>query len=519
MASRALNGRRHQALLAGSTALLAGVLALTAGEASGAPGDLDPGFGGSSHGRVLFDLGGSGFLTDLAVQPGGGIITVGYRGSADVDAVVTRFHGDGRHDARFGVVRLPGRIDATEKAQSVVVQPDGKIVVAGSVTDSLSGLSSMAVWRLKPSGAIDTSFGTDGLVEVSGGVASVEAAFDVALDPTGKIVVAGVNVGVDADIAVVRLRSSGALDPTFNVGTPLTLGNPGLDVARAVAVQSDGKLVVAGSYAGVPGNAVLRITPGSSSAAAAPEFVAGVFGTLASNMTDVAVTPSGRILALMAVPSPSTPGATDASVVRLTSTGALDSSFGSGTGAVIDIPGTSTAPETLALLPHGGVVVTGSTSAEPFVAKVRSDGEPALGMGPGGVRRIKANGNAPAVATMPDGRIVVGGDTGGQNYLVRLVGDLVRPSCAGQKSTIVGTRTADRLVGTRRADVISGLGGGDTVTGLGRGDIVCGGPGNDHIRGGRGADRLYGQTGRDTLIGGPGPDTLSGGPGRDDVTP
>jgi Ca2+-binding RTX toxin-like protein len=110
-----------------------------------------------------------------------------------------------------------------------------------------------------------------------------------------------------------------------------------------------------------------------------------------------------------------------------------------------------------------------------------------------------------------------------------------RPTCQGDKATILGTRGADVLIGTPRADVIVASGGNDTIRGRGGDDLVCagsggdhvhglagddriyGGPGPDHLLGGAGDDRLAGQAGNDTLDGGPGLDRLLGGPGRNVV--
>jgi uncharacterized delta-60 repeat protein len=504
---------------AGITAVRAGVLAtvMAAGVPAAvfaSPGDLDAGFGGARHGGVVFDM---GLLTGTAVQPNGGIVTVGYTdAAANVDAVAARFHADGTRDSRFGTVKLPpGPVDGIETARAAVAQPDGKVVVVGSVNDN-SGLNDVGVWRIMPSGHPDTSFGGDGFVEI-GTATTSEAAFAVALDPKGRILVAGVRVtGTDADVAVARLTPGGGLDPGFNQGTVFVVAHPGLDVARAVTVESGGEMVVAGAFAGVSGNAVLRVTPGGSSAPASVDTITGVPGTLATDRTDVAVTGDGHILVLDGVPSATTPGERDTTVVRLTSTGVVDPTFGSSTGAAIDIPGTTTVPGALTVLPRGGVAVVGSTNDHTtFVAKLHNTGSPADAMGPGGVRTLPVGGDLADVAALTDGRIIAAGNAGTKNVVLRLLGDLKPPSCGGEQATIVGTKTADKLVGTSRPDVIAGLGGGDTITGLGKGDVICGGHGNDTLKGGAGRDTLYGQTGRDKLLGGPGHDELRGGPGHD----
>jgi hypothetical protein len=90
-----------------------------------------------------------------------------------------------------------------------------------------------------------------------------------------------------------------------------------------------------------------------------------------------------------------------------------------------------------------------------------------------------------------------------------------RPTCFGQRATIVGTNGNDTLVGTKHRDVIVGLRGKDRIFGRGGDDLLCGGAGADEIRGGGGADRIDGGKGDDQIRGGKGADSLQGGPGND----
>jgi len=500
---------------------LAVVLAMP-GTGHSAPGDLDLGFGGSSHGRVTFDL---GAVTGLAVQPNGGIVVVADSPDATgVQAKARRFTADGRRDGDFGTTTLPTGLGAVALATAAVSQPDGRVIVVGTVPDA-GGSNDIAVWRITRSGALDTSFGGDGLVQL--GTAGSDTASDVALDAQGRTVVVGTSDNGDPDIAAARLTPGGAPDPTFNAGRMLVLPNPGLDSAGAVALQSDGQIVVGGLDHGIQGNAVLRITPGDAATPAAldksfggGDGVADVAGAIPTNSPDVAITSNGNILVLEAEASTSGAlGDIDASVVQLDGAGVVDKVFGAadGTGARIAVPDVNTvAASALTVMPNGGVVVAGAVldaGQRAFVAKFRSSGRPDVRMGTGGVRMLRADEGLAAVTALVDGRIVATGNVGADgvhNVLYRLRGDLRAPLCGGTKATIVGTRASDRLVGTRHPDVIAGLGSGDTITGLGKDDVICGGRGSDHLLGGRGNDRL---------IGGPGRDSLRGGPGRDLETP
>jgi uncharacterized delta-60 repeat protein len=302
-----------------------GLVMTAGGTAWAATGDADPGFGGALHGNVRFGLGLPGVvLSGLAVQSGGGIVSVGtVPVGATEDAMAYRLHADGTTDSRSGRVRLPAPRDADESASAVVAQRDGKVVVVGYVTDS-GGFPDFAVWRLTSTGAIDKTFGTNGLVTF-GRPDTAEVALDVALDRQGRIVVAGYTIGSDADIAVVRVTPTGTLDRTFNDGVPMFAPpHRGTDLARGVAVQPNGNIIVGGLYAGAVGNAVVRIIPGTPGTATPqavldPSFGGGggfadVPGTLASSYPDVAVTTDGKILLLDRVPG--TGGSVDGTVVR-----------------------------------------------------------------------------------------------------------------------------------------------------------------------------------------------------------
>jgi len=514
-----------------------GTVLVAADVASAAAGDLDLGFGGAGHGRVEFDLGGSGSvkLAGMAVQPDGGLVSVGtdlVPGGFD-EAMAYRLHPDGTPDTRFGKVRLPHPSGTSALAEAAVAQPDGKIVVAGSIyTPGVT--SDMAVWRLTRTGKLDTSFDGDGLVTVSVVAGSSEFASDVALDPQGRIVVAGATslAGGDDDFALARLTATGAPDGTFNGGAAFFVHtHPGFDGAQSVAVQSDGEILLAGTY-GIE-NAVLRITPGTASTAAlldgtfgggtfpAGSGIADVPGTASILHTDVAVTAHGAIYVFDQVFHG---GHVVGTVVRLLRDGSVDDGFGAadGTGAhLVPADGVDFFVDKLAVLPGGGVVAVEDDGGRFFIAKLRANGNPDTGMGRRGIKKLgdlDALGGGIAVAALPDGRIVAAGelataaDTG---LAYRLLGDFKAPSCGGKKATITGTTAPDRLVGTRRVDVIAGLGGGDRITGTGKGDIVCGSRGRDHLAGGAGADYLLGQSGHDTLLGGTGDDRLIGGPDHD----
>ena len=191
----------------------------------------------------------------MAVQPDGKFIGFGdlYGSGPDGDALVFRLNADGSRDRQFGIRPLDGPGIGYETATAAAVQPDGKIVVAGRTSKNDDG----AVWRLLPGGAPDLAFGGgDGFVAVDSGADEMLA--DVAIAPDGAIVVAGRST-VRGQATIYRLTSSGDFDASFDQDGALALGGAS-SLATAVAVQPDGKILVAGYITPGEGIVVRRLT-------------------------------------------------------------------------------------------------------------------------------------------------------------------------------------------------------------------------------------------------------------------
>ncbi len=203
-------------------------------------GTLDTTFDGD--GLVTTHVGsGDDHARGVAVQADGKIVVVGsaFGAGGDEDFAVVRYNSDGVVDL---VVLTPIGESASDLASAVVLQSDGKIIVAGSSAGDI------AVARYDSTGALDASFGGGvSIVEIAGD----DRAFAAALQADGKIVVAGSTAEQgtpqDRDFAVVRLLANGLLDSDFgNLGTT-TVNFGSDDAAAAVALQSDGKIVLAGT--------------------------------------------------------------------------------------------------------------------------------------------------------------------------------------------------------------------------------------------------------------------------------
>ena len=221
-----------------------GVARLRSTGALDSPSDFSP--GPSRTGTAIADFPGGGeFSRDIAIQPDGKIVIGGDNGD---NFAVARLMPNGDYDGSFGSPAGRTTVDfgKTEDAAALALQPDGKILIAGRT--NVGHCCDFAIARLNPDGSPDDSFGGgDGrsLVAFGDDEAGAEA---IALQPDGKIVVAGYKrMGVNS-AAVARLQPNGSLDSTFGEG-----GRASLEIAESlgegVALQPDGKIVVAG-YAG-----------------------------------------------------------------------------------------------------------------------------------------------------------------------------------------------------------------------------------------------------------------------------
>ena len=207
-------------------------------------GDLDTIFG--TNGLVLTSFDNNAEGNAVAVQSDGKIVMAGEAGN---DFAVARYNSDGSLDNNFG---SGGRVttdfnDNNDEAYSVAVQPDGKIIVAGS-----SG-GDFAVARYNSNGSLDSTFGNNGLVTTDYSRSGPgDIAYAVAIQSDGKIVVAGSSYDATEyeEFALLRYYGNGFLDSTFGVDgiviIPVSGQSQTMDIAYAVAVQSNGNILVAG---------------------------------------------------------------------------------------------------------------------------------------------------------------------------------------------------------------------------------------------------------------------------------
>ena len=495
--------------------VVAALLAAPCGLAHAAPGDLDPSFDGDGM-RTLGALAGD-VARAVLVQPDGKLVIAGY---GNANFAVARLNPDGSSDTSFDGGMSGADFGGIDFAEAAVLQPDGKIVLAGHTDMNLD----IAVARFNPDGSLDASFdpgGTDGPGKKIFGYGSFDIANAVLVQPDGKIVVAGTG---NNNVAVTRLNPDGSFDTSFDGDGTAGADFGGVDYGSAAALQSDGKIVVAGQADGQD-VAVARFNPTGAADKTLDTTTRIGYGTFVTARAAL-VQPDGKIVVVG-------DGGPDRRllVTRLSSDLSVDPGFGDGGTAWVDFGGDDSG-FAAALQPDNKILVAGKRSGEDddfAIARLHAGGALDGSFSTDGKALVDFGGDdsGSSVALDGNGRIVVAGDTtAGNDFAVaRLQGDLP-PSggpgpgpgvlrCAGRRATIIGTGRRDVLRGTRRADVIVARGGNDRVRAAGGNDLVCGGSGNDRLTGGRGRDRLRGGPGNDRLTGGRGRDACLGGSGRD----
>ncbi len=271
-------------------------------------------------------------LRDIAVQSDGKILAVGDALSAEGGLV--RYNPDGQLDASFGT---GGKV--LRKGEALALQPDGRIVVAGNPgyyrLDRDLFEDPWFVYRLNANGSPDTAFGTNGQVSTAFVTNREAFARDVLVQPDGKIVVGGYTSAGSAEdrkvSAIARYNPDGSLDTSFDSDGLLTTDAGGYNEISRLALQTDGKIVAAGTknlYTGTDDFLVMRY---QTTGALDPTFdTDGITSTDFAGRRDwangVALQADGKIVAAGLVTTPGT--GRDFGLARYLADGQLDSTFG-----------------------------------------------------------------------------------------------------------------------------------------------------------------------------------------------
>ena len=223
-------------------------------------GTLDNTF--DTDGKVATQIGSSySFVGSMAIQTNGKIVVAGQRRTGASVAALVRYNVNGALDETFGtggIVTTPIGSFEDGSISSVAIQTDGKIVVAGSGEGGSN--ADFAVIRFTTDGTLDTTFGTGGIVTTDLG--SMDRGSSIAIQTDGKIVVSGQgSIGFNSAIALARYDTSGTLDTTFGIGgiVKSAVGSMPNFTNPSMAIQTDGKIVVPGSFATNPPNSELAL--------------------------------------------------------------------------------------------------------------------------------------------------------------------------------------------------------------------------------------------------------------------
>ncbi|WP_224368117.1 hypothetical protein [Hyalangium versicolor] len=384
----------------------------------GPPGSLDTSL---VTGPVITPVGaGEDYAEGIAVQPDGKILLVGRTAASQgTTFAVVRYSRDGSLDTGFGTGGKVTTAVGTPNSQAfaVALQTDGKILVAGTADGGASGID-FALVRYNADGSLDTSFGNGGKVTTAFGNGA-DSAYALLLQSDGKILLGGdTDAGATGlDFALARYNSNGSLDTGFGTGGKVTTSiksAAGRDTIFSLALEtvgSEARIVAAGG----DGDFILaRYTPAGAldTGFGTGGKINGLFTTSIGSARAVAVTSDGKLV----VAGHSNH---DFALVRLSDAGTLDTGFGTG-GKVITQVSTTNWDEATALviqadgkLVVGGWMYTGSGSSGDFaLLRYESTGVLDSGFGTGGkVVTPLASGikddTARAVALQADERVPV----------------------------------------------------------------------------------------------------------------
>ena len=372
---------------------------------------------GSLDGNLQGDTapGLDGYVASAAVQADGKIVIAGEFVTFGRVARnhIARINADGSLDTGFD----PGRA-FTPVVQggfpvfhinSVLAQPDGKILAAG-VFGAYDGVANSSILRLNPDGTLDASFDS--------GTSDAEI-YEMVLQPDGKIVVVGDFTEFQGrpHHGIARLNADGSRDNAFHPGTGV---NGGLDFTFGVTLQTDGKIIVLGSFKnfnGVPRRNVVRLNEDGT---LDPTFqpAIGPFTSDSSSFADVVSSqPDGKVL--IGGTFNAANGVMHNGLIRLNADGSIDGSFQPDTGA-------NTAVEAVSVQSDGRIIIGGgfasvNGTARDGLARLNADGSLDEAFNPD----FGVEGQPLTIVAQADGKLVVGGDFNQvgenvRNYIARL---------------------------------------------------------------------------------------------------
>jgi len=410
-------------------------------------GGLDPDFSGD--GLATLEFGGIDVVQAIALDDDQNIYAVGYavEGAGPYKNIaVAKFFPDGALDPVFGgdgSVTTDLGYGYDDFGYAIQIQPDGKILVAGSTYDG-EGYK-MCALRYRADGSLDPIFGTGGKTVIDFGGPD-DAARSIALLDDGRILLGGYRMEMvtatmyKRNFAAVRLTDNGLPDATFGedgkVATPFSSDRHAS--AFSMAVQFDGKIILAGySYVGTSANYQFALTRYLPDGTLDPGFDGDGMLLVSTGLAlgeayALCVQGDNRILVAGKIYDGFD---TNVGLLRFNNDGSLDNTFGAG-GLVETTWGTGEleGANGMTLQWDGRIVVTGfkgnGTSLQTILMRYETDGSPDAAFGTDGKLGYNASVEADAgnaVLVQPDGKFLVGGfyDNGPDNdfALMRFLSD------------------------------------------------------------------------------------------------
>ncbi len=354
------------------------------------PGSLDLSFDPGTGANTLVE--------SIAVQADGKILIGGPFGSYNGTAIngIVRLNSDGSLDTTFDPgAGVMGHVAGQQyHVYDIAIQSDGKVILAGAF-HNFDNTPRDRIVRLNSDGSIDNTFdpgnGTDGEVRA------------IALQNDGKILIGGSFTryyNLSSTPYIVRINPDGTKDNTF------TPGNGANSAINSLAIQSDGKILIAGdftSYDGTTRNRIARVnTDGSLDTGFDPGMGSeGVFPSVRA----VRIQDDGKIIAAGYFDSFN--GTSRGKIARLNADGSLDPSFDPGTGADLN------AIHKVEILSNNDLILVGgfynyNGTSRNSIARINADGSLDTDFDPGS----GCNNTGETLAIQSDGKVLIGGNFG-----------------------------------------------------------------------------------------------------------
>ncbi|MGE5804639.1 MAG: DUF1573 domain-containing protein, partial [Ignavibacteria bacterium] len=386
-------------------------------------GSLDGTFG--TGGVVATDFGETDWPNSIALQSDEKIIAAGYSyNGSNYDFALVRYNSDGTPDLDFGSnskIRTDIIANDNDYGFSTAVQQDGKIIVAGY---SGSGPTDFSIVRYNDDGTFDQSFGSGGIALV--GFEDGEA-FSAALQSDSKIILSGrasVN-SLGSDFAAVRFNDNGTLDNSFGIDGKVTtdLGNSG-DIGTAVAIQTDGKILVTG-YSAISGiHSNMALARYNSDGTIDTSLSAS--GRVINDMGDISLGNSIAVLSdnkILVAGYYNNGADNDFLVSRFNPNGTLDNTFPGGGNYTLNIAGSNDYANSVAIQSNGKMLIGGysflaATNNDFTIVRINTDGSLDMSFDNvdlDGVVRTDLNSNSNdqlnSLAVQEDGKIIAAGSS------------------------------------------------------------------------------------------------------------